>query len=110
VTIGRYAFIGAGTVVTKDVPDYALMLGNPARQKGWMSRHGHILTSEESGVMTCPESGLRYRLDQDSSLRCLDLPEDAPLPSDQVLGKASYEEFKIRAPARASGVTDRTAK
>jgi len=45
VTIGRYALIGAGAVVTKDVPDYALMVGNPARQKGWISRHGHSLSS-----------------------------------------------------------------
>jgi UDP-2-acetamido-3-amino-2,3-dideoxy-glucuronate N-acetyltransferase len=45
VTLGRYCFIAAGSVVTKDVPDYALMVGNPARQKGWMSRHGHILRS-----------------------------------------------------------------
>ena len=110
VTIGRYAFIGAGSVVTKDVPDYALMLGNPARQRGWMSRHGHILSSEEGGVMTCPESGLRYRLDQDSCLRCLDLSEDAPLPSDQVQGKASYDEFKTRAVAQASGATHRIVK
>jgi len=43
VTLGRYCFVGAGAVVTKDVPDYGLVLGNPARQKGWMSRHGHIL-------------------------------------------------------------------
>jgi UDP-2-acetamido-3-amino-2,3-dideoxy-glucuronate N-acetyltransferase len=46
VTLGRYCFIAAGSVVTKDVPDYALMVGNPARQKGWMSRHGHILRPE----------------------------------------------------------------
>src|SRR5205807_680278 len=50
VTIGRYAFVGAGSVVTKDVPDYALVLGNPATQTGWMSRHGHRLdTDDESG-------------------------------------------------------------
>jgi UDP-2-acetamido-3-amino-2,3-dideoxy-glucuronate N-acetyltransferase len=48
VTIGRYAFIGAGTVITKDVPDYALMLGNPGKQKGWMSRHGHVLSKKDS--------------------------------------------------------------
>src|SRR4029077_18361678 len=60
VTIGRYAFVGAGAVVTKDVPDYALMMGNPARQKGWMSRHGHILAkSDDQGMMRCPEGGLR---------------------------------------------------
>jgi UDP-2-acetamido-3-amino-2,3-dideoxy-glucuronate N-acetyltransferase len=96
VTIGRYAFIGAGAVVTKDVPDYALMLGNPARQKGWMSRHGHLLNSpdKEGGVMICPESGLRYRLGPHSSLRCMDLSEEAPLPPEQAVGKVPYQKFK----------------
>lgn len=62
VTIGRYAFIGAGAVVTRDVPDYALMLGNAARQRGWMSRHGHRLrVPGPEGTMTCPESGFRCR-------------------------------------------------
>ncbi len=86
VTLGRYCFIAAGSVVTKDVPDYALMVGNPARQKGWMSRHGHILRPEgdrrssslvvdgllseqpptidhpPSTILVCPESGYRYEL------------------------------------------------
>ncbi len=62
VTLGRYCFVAAGSVVTKDVPDYALVMGNPARQKGWMSRHGHILKNPDAdGVMTCPESGFRYQ-------------------------------------------------
>lgn len=62
VTLGRYCFIAAGSVVTKDVPDYALVMGTPARQKGWMSRHGHLLKSPDAdGVMTCPESGFRYQ-------------------------------------------------
>jgi UDP-2-acetamido-3-amino-2,3-dideoxy-glucuronate N-acetyltransferase len=59
VTLGRYCFIAAGSVVTKDVPDYALMVGNPARQKGWMSRHGHILRPEaadSSKVLKCESS------------------------------------------------------
>jgi len=55
VTLGRYCFIAAGSVVSKDVPDYALMVGNPARQKGWMSRHGHVL-SRESFVVDCSPS------------------------------------------------------
>src|SRR5678815_4536146 len=55
-TIGRYAFVGAGSVVTKDVPDFALVVGNPARQMGWMSRHGHRLGAPDAdGVMRCPE-------------------------------------------------------
>ena len=62
-TIGRYAMIGAGAVVTKDVPDYALVVGNPSRQIGWVSAYGHRLVFDESGVATCPESGQRYRLE-----------------------------------------------
>jgi UDP-2-acetamido-3-amino-2,3-dideoxy-glucuronate N-acetyltransferase len=80
-TIGRYAFIGAGAVVRGDVPDYALMLGVPAAQRGWMSRHGHRLTPPgHEGVLICPESGWRYREAAPGCLRCLDWPEDEPLP------------------------------
>jgi UDP-2-acetamido-3-amino-2,3-dideoxy-glucuronate N-acetyltransferase len=62
VTVGRYAFIGAGTVVNKDVPDYSLMVGNPARKIAWVSRHGQRLSAPDAeGVMRCPESGLRYK-------------------------------------------------
>jgi UDP-2-acetamido-3-amino-2,3-dideoxy-glucuronate N-acetyltransferase len=91
VTIGRYAFVGAGAVVTRDVSDYALMLGNPARQVGWMSRHGHRLRDPDAhGVMRCPESGYRYRQGDDGTLSCLDLREDEPLPSELSIGAASY--------------------
>ena len=61
--IGRYAFIGAGAVVTKTVPDYALVIGNPARQTGWMSEYGHKLTFDSTGVAICPESQDVYRLE-----------------------------------------------
>ena len=62
--IGQFAFIGAGAVVTKHVPDYALVVGNPAKQTGWMSEFGHKLLFDEQGLATCPESGEAYRLDQ----------------------------------------------
>ncbi|MBF2052863.1 MAG: N-acetyltransferase [Candidatus Sericytochromatia bacterium] len=95
IEIGRYAFIGAGAVVTQNVPDYALMLGNPARQKGWMSRHGHRLIPAQnaSDPLICPESGLRY-LETDGKLRCLDLDEDTPLPADLQIGQQSYLNYK----------------
>ncbi|MBN1665472.1 MAG: N-acetyltransferase [Anaerolineales bacterium] len=81
ITIGQYAFIGAGAVVRQDVPDYALMLGVPARQSGWMSRHGQRLSSpDESGIMVCPESGWRYRQDEAGIVHCLDWPEEMALP------------------------------
>jgi UDP-2-acetamido-3-amino-2,3-dideoxy-glucuronate N-acetyltransferase len=61
--IGRYSFIGAGAVVTKDVKPYALVVGNPARQTGWMSEFGHKLIFDVNGFAFCPESGDRYRLE-----------------------------------------------
>lgn len=60
--IGAYSFIGAGAVVTKEVRPYALVVGNPARQTGWMSEFGHKLKFDEKGYATCTESGERYRL------------------------------------------------
>jgi len=60
--IGPFAFIGAGAVVTKHVPAYALVVGNPARQIGWMSEFGHRLQFDEEGLATCPESGHHYEL------------------------------------------------
>ncbi len=60
--IGRYAFIGAGAVVTKNVPDYALVIGNPARQSGWMSEYGHKLKFDSQGFAECPESKEKYQL------------------------------------------------
>jgi len=80
-TIGRYAFIAAGAVVSRSsVPDYALMMGVPARRKGWISRHGHALPPpDEDGVMRCAESGWRYKEEKPGLLRCLDWPEDRAL-------------------------------
>jgi UDP-2-acetamido-3-amino-2,3-dideoxy-glucuronate N-acetyltransferase len=62
ITIGEFAFIGAGAVVVRDVPAYGLVLGNPARHIGWMSEHGHRLEFDEKGVAVCPESSEKYRL------------------------------------------------
>ena len=100
VTIGRYAFVAAGAVVTRDVPDYALVRGNPARQAGWMSRHGVLLSEGEKGVFRCPEAGLRYQLNAKGHLRCMDLDEDAPLPAGSASGKIPYAQFKKRRPGQ----------
>jgi UDP-2-acetamido-3-amino-2,3-dideoxy-glucuronate N-acetyltransferase len=94
VTIGRYAFVAAGAVVTADVPEYGLMTGVPARQSGWMSRHGHTLTApDRKGVYTCPESKLRYKIDK-GQMRCIDLKEDEPLPAELKAGTKAYDDFK----------------
>lgn len=61
-TIGRYALIGAGAVVTKEIPPYALVVGNPSRQIGWVSEYGHRLDFDADGGAVCPESGQKYRL------------------------------------------------
>ncbi len=60
-TIGEFAFIGAGTVITKDVPPYALIVGNPGRQIGWISEYGHRLEFDEKGFAVCPESNEKYQ-------------------------------------------------
>jgi UDP-2-acetamido-3-amino-2,3-dideoxy-glucuronate N-acetyltransferase len=62
-TIGEFAFVGAGAVVTKDVPAYALVLGNPAKQTGWMSEYGHRLKFNAKGIAVCPESHQEYMLE-----------------------------------------------
>lgn len=95
VTLGRYCFVGAGSVVTRDVPDYALMVGVPARQKGWVSRHGVPLSpADANGIMTCPESGYRYQETSAGVLRCLDLDEETPLPADKSVGTRSYRSYR----------------
>jgi UDP-2-acetamido-3-amino-2,3-dideoxy-glucuronate N-acetyltransferase len=80
ITIGRYAFIGAGSLVRQDVSDYALILGVPGIQKGWMSRHGYRLqTTKEANLMICPGSGWRYQEVEPGVVRCLDWSEDSSL-------------------------------
>jgi UDP-2-acetamido-3-amino-2,3-dideoxy-glucuronate N-acetyltransferase len=67
--IGEFAFIGAGTVVTKNVPAYALIVGNPGRQAGWMSEFGHRLHFDNDGIATCPESNEKYKLTSEGVVR-----------------------------------------
>jgi len=94
-TIGRYAFVAAGSVVTKDVPDYAMVMGNPARRTAWMSRHGQKLGPPDAqGIMVCPESGLRYREPSPGVIRCLDLDEETPLSTEMSKGTKPYRDFR----------------
>ena len=98
VTIGRYAFVGAGSVVTKSVPDFVLVAGNPARPVGWISRHGHRLNAPDAdGVMRCPESGYRYMETDAGVLRRLDLDDEAPLPTELRNGIKPYRQLKEEA-------------
>ena len=93
ITLGRYCFIGAGAVVTKDVPDYGLILGNPGKLSGFMSRHGHKLHFDDSNQAICPESNYRYQR-AGQEVKCLDLDEDKPLPVQLSVGSKAYFEFK----------------
>jgi len=97
ITLGRYCFIAAGAVVTKDVPDYAFIVGVPGKQKGWMSRHGHILKPGPDGIMVCPESGFRYKEVSLGIVQCLDLNEEEPLPEALAKGKEHYRAIKLKA-------------
>ena len=93
ITLGRYSFIGAGAVVTKDVFDYGLVLGNQGKLSGFMSRHGHKLYFDENNQAICPESKYRYTKEGDE-VKCLDLDEEKPLPSELSVGSKSYDDFK----------------
>ncbi len=70
--IGKFAFIGAGAVVTKEVKDYALVVGNPAKQIGWMSEYGHRLNFDENGIAVCPESNEKYKLENEKVIKLID--------------------------------------
>ena len=72
ISIGRYAFVGAGAVVTKDIVDYALVVGNPARHTGWMSEYGHKLKFNEEGRAVCPESQEEYKLEKGKVVKITD--------------------------------------
>lgn len=93
--LGRYSFVAAGTVVTKDVPDYAMIVGVPGKQTGWMSRHGLPLKNPDAeGIMTCPESGYRYKEIEPGIIKCLDLDEEKALPPEKAVGTSCCDEFK----------------
>jgi len=95
IELGRYSFVAAGAVVTEDVPDYALMMGVPAKRAGWISRHGIPLPpADAEGIMVCPESGYRYKEVEPGVVRCLDLDEEAALPPDKAIGTVSYPDLK----------------
>ena len=94
VELGRYCFIGAGTLVARSVPDYALILGVPGKQVGWMSRHGHRLDFTANEIAFCQESGYRYQLVSKTSVKCIDLDEEDQLPSELAIGDRQYVEFK----------------
>lgn len=68
-SIGRFAFIGAGAVVTRSVDDYALVVGNPAKQTGWMSEYGHRLKFDDKGMAVCPESGEKYKFENNKVIK-----------------------------------------
>lgn len=70
--IGKFAFIGAGAVVTKHVPDYALVIGNPARQTGWMSEFGNKLVFDANGIAICKDSNEKYKLEQGKVIKLND--------------------------------------
>ena len=93
ITIGRYAFVAAGAVVCKDVPDYGFVVGVPGRHAGWMSRHGHRLCPDAEGYCQCHESGYRYLI-KDGECRCLDLDEEVPLPESMAIGRIKYDDLK----------------
>ncbi len=95
VTIGKYAFVAAGAVVSKDIPDYAFMIGVPAKQNGWMSRHGQkLLNPDKNGIYVCPEGKLKYKKNTAGQMFCIDIDENEALPDDMSIGKKSYTEFK----------------
>lgn len=97
ITLGRYSFVAAGATIAKDVPDYVMVMGCPARPYAYVSRHGHILCKYDDVVpgmeYVCPESGYRYRF-ENGEMKCLDLGEEDPLPQELAEGKMGYDSFK----------------
>jgi len=96
VTVGRHAMIAAGAVVTKDVPDYAMIVGVPGKQRGFVTRHGHPIDPAPGQTVACPETRLQYALNDQGQLRCLDLDEDAPMPDAYQSGITPYRDLHPR--------------
>ena len=96
VTVGRHAMIAAGAVVTKDVPDYAMIVGVPGKQRGFVTRHGHPINPAPGETITCPETNLQYALNDTGELRCLDLDENAPVPDALKSGITPYRDLHPR--------------
>jgi len=97
IELGRYSFVSAGGVVTKDVPDYALVVGVPAKQVGWISRHGIPLPEPDAdGIMICPESGYYYKEVDLGVVKCVDLDEEASLPPEKAIGVVLYRDLKMK--------------
>lgn len=99
ITLGRYSFVAAGATIAKDVPDYVMVMGCPAKPYAYVSRHGHILCkcdeARDGAIYVCPESGFRYSF-VNGTMKCLDLDEEAPLPDDLAVGHKDYDSFKKR--------------
>lgn len=97
ITIGRFAFVAAGAVVTTDVPDYGMVRGVPARRTAWVSRHGHKLEKkDDKGHYICPESGLKYCKTDSQTLACLDIDEEDSLPENMKKGQKKYKYYKTK--------------
>ncbi len=95
IQLGYYSFVSAGAVVTKCIPDYALIMGVPAKWAGWISRHGIPLPKPDAnGIMVCPESGFQYKEIEPGIVKCLDLDEQAPLPAEMAVGKIPYDQLR----------------
>ena len=97
ITLGRYSFVAAGATIAKDVPDYVMVMGCPAKPYAFVSRHGHILCKfdevREGVTYVCPESKFRYAY-RAGVMRCLDLDEESPLPPELSVGERDYDSFK----------------
>lgn len=97
VELGRYSFVSAGAVVTRSVGDYGFVMGVPARRVGWISRHGVPLPDPDAdGIMTCPESGYRYKEVEPGVVRCMNVDEETLLPPDKAAGNISYRDLNAK--------------